>query len=783
MRFTLLVVVPGGVIALVLIVWLRWPAPSGPAAASGARAVAENRSADDTHPAPPEDAAPDRTPVHVVGNLRPDAQPLLDSRLVEGWVVCAASKMPLASWVRAGDRGVAADPRSGRFRIDVKASDGEVLRFSADGYHERSLHLRDAAEREVDVGVIELEPRHSLLIRVVDASGAPIAGANVKAAASDPPGGRSDTLRELGLTDDRGVLSVKIGQPQVVFAHLGFRTSDVAQCDIDAECQLVVGSVGARLGLMDSETGQPIEETLLGVRHVSAYPQLEFTGATGTDGLFDAPLPLGQYTATLRSPFVFFDEGEPGARDSLPGIGARAAVVALGDGQSEPRWLSVSKRPSLVIEARDTDTRKLLGDVTAWISSWEEPPLVPEPAWTRMAGDAIHVTEGIVSLYAFGLLFRGQGGQLRLSITSPGYSAGHVVDPLATVTSGFPHVVLLQAGDTRSLQLWTAGGSGYRREAYVRENGNVVCRGFPDGDGRLSEFPWAGGELTLHSGPDSWSPRLAAVPGSLLHSEACPVVTIDADAEIRVQLARTPPPALVCVGERHERYLGRLDGDELVFDQLPPGRYEVGVPEALATLALRHAQGRETFPIALDSGEVRALGWDDAWTPLAGTLTGHVATVGIDAGDVEVVPRWGPPDLPLAGGDRIRRFPVGEDGTFRLAGVRVRPSSLMFVRSWQDSSLMPIGVGHPGEASVLACSPVTVVVPGEASQLARVTFTPGVEGYKVVGSFAMRAAAGTPIELGPLPVGTDRLHVVVGGKREDVDLSLRPGEPTLVQVE
>jgi len=780
MRATLLIVA-GGLFALALILLLRWAAPSGLPAAPRAPEVAKIPPFD-AHTPPPRNASPGRVPVDVSRKLSVDEEPSLDSRCVEGQVVCAGTQLPLAAWVQASHHGVLADLKSGRFRIEVKASDANSLRFTADGYRERILDLGDYPEREDNVGVIELESRRSLRVRVVDTWGAPVAGARVMATALDPPGGLSAMLREVGRTDDRGVLPVNVGQPLAVFAHLGFRTSNLGQCDISSECQLVVGRGEVRLGLADSQTGLPISGIQIQVRRFSGYPQVEFRGETGPDGLFEVPLPQGQYTATLVSPSVFFDEKKPGARDSFSGIGARKAVVKLGGGQTEPHWLQVSKRPSLVVEVLDIDTRKRLDDLRAWISSWEEPPFVPEAAWTRMAGDSLHATDGIISLYAFGLLFRGHGERVRLSVSSPGYLPGHVVDPLAAITPGFPQIVLLHRGETRRVQLKTFRGAPYLREVYVRENGDVVNHGWPDGNGRLSEFPWTGGELTIHNGPNSWSRRLATVPASLLHSNACPVLTIDADAEIRVQLPRIPPPPLACVGEPRERYAGRLVGHELVFRQLPPGRYEIGVPEALATLELRRAQGFETFPISLRSGDIRLLEWDDAWTPLEETLTGYVTALGIDPGDIQVIPRWGPQELPLAGGDRMRRFPVAKDGSFRLPGVHVRPSFLMFVRAWKGARSMPIGIGHLGEASALACSPVTVLVEGETSKLVRVSFTPGVEGHKVVGSFGMSGPSSTPIELGPIPSGTDRLRVVVGGKRRDVNLSLRPGEPTLVQV-
>ena len=784
MRTMSLAVAVGGAIALALVMWGRWVRTSAPASLPGAGEAAAAPAAG-AHHALSRDAPPKRIPVGTAQPLPIDSEPSQSSHRFGGQVVSAANGMPLAAWVQAGDRGVLADAKTGRFSIHLASAD-EHLRFSAEGHQEATLRLEDYVEEvsnEVDVGSIELEPKHSLRIRVVDERGNPVAGARVLATAVNPPGGVSDALCELGRTGDSGVLSVKVGQPLAVFAHLGFRTSDLLQCDLDADCQLVVGGAELRLGLKDSEAGQPVEGLPLELRRLSGYPYVEFAGRSGTDGLFDGPLPPGRYTATLRSPSVFFDEEEPAARDSISGLGARNAAVELKGSCVEPHWLHVVKRPSLLVEARDIDSRRRLDVVVAWISSWEEPPFVPKAAWTKLGGDSLEVTDGIVPLHAFGVLFGGgQGGQLRLSLTSPGYVPGHIIDPLAAVTPVIPYVVFLQPGDTRSLQLRTTMGAAYRRKVLVRENGNVVGHGWPDADGRLSEFPWAGGTVTVHWGSYRWSSQLAAVPATLLRSEETPIVTIDADAEIRVQLAKTPPPLLVCVGEPRERYHGRLDGDELVFDQLTPGRYALGVPEALTTSELQRVQGFETFPILLGSGEVRVLAWDDAWSPLEETFTGHVGTIGIDPCDVEVVPRWGPPELPLASGG-LCRFPVAEDGSFRLLGVRVRPSSLMFVRSWEGTSLMPIGVCAPEEASVLECTPVKVVAQGEPGQLVRVSFAPRIEGNKVLGFFAASAPAGTAIDLGPLPSATNCLRVVVNGKGQDVNLTLRPGDPALVRVE
>jgi len=682
---------------------------------------------------------------------------------------------------------VLTDAKSGRFLIETALED-EYLRFSAKGYQEATLRLEDHIGEQVnsgvDVGSIALKPKHSLRIRVVDERGAPVLGARVLAAAANPPGGVCAALCELGRTGDSGVLSAKVGQPLIVFAHFGFKTSDVALCDLDSACQLVVGSAELRLGLRDSETGQAVEGVPLKVRRHSGYPQLVFAGRTGPNGLFDGPLPPGRYTATLQSPSVFFDEKEPTAGPMLSGLGVRDAAVALEGSHIEPNWLYVVERPSLQVQARDIDSRGRLDVLVAWTSFWAEPPFVPEADWIKAPGAPLRVTDGIVSLYAFGSLFRGQEGEeMRLSLTSPGYLPAHVIDPLKVVTPGTSYVVFLNPGGTRSLQLRTTGGAAYRGEVHVRENGEVISHGWPDADGYLSTFPWAGGTVTVHSGSDQWSWQLASVPPSLLRSEEAPIITVDADAKIRVQLTQTPPPRLVCIGESRERYLGRLDGGELVYDQLPPGRYEIGVPEALSVLELRRAQGFETYPISLGSGEIRVLAWDDAWKPVEETLTGSVCTLGIDPCDVEVVPRWGPPELPLAGGVGLRRFPVEKDGSFRLPGVYVRPSSLMFVRNWKDTSLMPIGVGAPGEASLLACTPVRVFVQGGPSQSVRVVLAPRVEGQRVIGIFSTDAAANTVIDLGPLPCATDCLRVVVDDKGQDVKLSLSPGEPTLLRVE
>ena len=70
----------------------------------------------------------------------------------------------------------------------------------------------------------------------------------------------------------------------------------------------------------------------------------------------------------------------------------------------------------------------------------------------------------------------------------------------------------------------------------------------------------------------------------------------------------------------------------------------------------------------------------------------------------------------------------------------------------------------------------------ERSQSAsEVAFTPGIEGYKVAGSFHVQASS--PVELGPIPVATDRLRVVVDGKASEIALSLCPGEATHARLE
>ncbi|MEX1025326.1 MAG: hypothetical protein WD226_09635, partial [Planctomycetota bacterium] len=253
---------------------------------------------------------------------------------------------------------------------------------------------------------------------------------------------------------------------------------------------------------------------------------------------------------------------------------------------------------------------------------------------------------------------------------------------------------------------------------------------------------------------------LATVAASTLDANTSPIVRIDADAEIRVELAGNPAPPLVCADAQRARYQPRLEGSALVFDQLSSGRYEIGLPEALSSTELRRAQGFEVFPLLVESGEVRTIAWNDAWTPLVETLSGSVSTIGIAPRDVKVVPRWGPLDLPLAGGDRMRRFPVADDGSFRLPGVRVRPTSLMFVREWHDGQQMPIGVGRLGEPCAVVCSPVSVSAVDRGgtdsgatavASSVEVLFAPRIEGAARVLGWFEAFDTSSPLELARFP--------------------------------
>ncbi len=653
----------------------------------------------------------------------------------------------------------------------------------ADGYRNAVIAISSDDPCSVDIGAVRLESLDVTRIQVRDAGQRPVPGAVVRGSWLDGAWRQGAEAFELGVTGKDGVLEANVGRPVLAFAHAGFRVSGLAPCAVGAQTVLDLSGLEVRVGLRAAATERALSVVGIDARCTSGYPILTISGATAIDGLFDAPLPLGRYYVTLRSDSLFFESQAPNAQDHLPGLGARAVAIELASDQAEPLWLAVTEQPPLTLEVRDRATGQLVPGAQAWVSSWEAPPFVSAPGWTRLAGEPLRSADGRVSLHSFGALHRSTKGRLRLSICAAGYRIEHLEDPLLAVEPRRPFVVLLGPGVERSVRLRTRSGDALRRQLWVLEDGVLVGQGWCDSNGASPEFAWSGGDVSIRSGADSWSPLLASVSTSTLRAEVSPLVVVDADAEIRVRGSTLAAPALMCASETREKRFARQDGHDLVFDQLPPGRYEVGPPESLASLELRRAQGLDAYSIELASGEARVIFWADEWTPVDGPLTGRVVAVGLEPSLVQVVPRWGPSDQPLAGGDRLRRFPVAADGSFELVGVRTRPSSLMFVREWLDGGLLPLGWGVLGENVVLNCAPAPFSVEGSEGELVRLSFTPGIDGRKVIGSFNARLRAGTEIDLGPLPVGTESVRVVVGGRARDMPLRLRAGEPARIRIE
>ena len=700
---------------------------------------------------------------------------------VRGVVVAADSGLPLGATIAVGQRRVVAGA-DGAFRVLLRGPGPRELTARAPGFCPRvlPLELGASSDGEVDLGRIALEPDGAVTFLVLDAAGRPVRGAELRVLAGSP----EEAAREpsLGTTDEHGVLRRALPRAAVVAAFLGERASPAVEAPSSADGPGGIGLVladgsGRTLGLRQGATQAPLAGVRVRLEGVG-FPRVHLVRTTGDDGRLGAPVPAGRYRVQLPHGV------RPAGHASLEPLGERrGSLLDLGPGQVT--WLDVEWPDDRWIALLDAATGAPVGPARGWLAEHLGPPFARRERWMPLPGACVSEDgDHRLRLGLLGIEGDEREAGVRLYAQAPGYRAAFLLDPARTIAPGETLALHLEAGRSLRLRVLTADGGPWPREVFLldEEGWHVLGSGLPDGRGWLPPIDLDEGGLVLaDQGQRSGRVLARLEEEDLLGRDEHTVVVAPLG---RIVVAGAPPEARLLAYGPGVPVLEALATDgSIVFEDLLPGRYEVGTACDHASLAVREAQGLPTLPLELGPGALLEVSWDERWTPGA-AFTGRVEAVGVDPGDLRVFPVSSVPGLRLATSVRQPSFPVADDGAFRIPPFLARVTRLDFAVLQPDGACAAVGTAAPGELATIRCARLRLELDGLApGEDVWVTYRPQVPGAEVLQQIRRGRRGPGPLDLGSIAAATESLEVRCGVRVATFPLRLEPGGESVLRIE
>lgn len=649
---------------------------------------------------------------------------------VMGRVLDAGSGSPIAARVTIADRSADTNPAHGRFTLDLPEPANE-LRVTARGYHALELEF-EASDAFVDLGSLELTREHAIVVRVVDAHGTAVPGAELRGRPLEWP----DEYREqhasgmlevqegalLAECDAHGVAELAIGAAMGVFATDASGVSELALIEPNAvEVELVVQRIGTTmLRAVDDQTGEPLAGLQLDLSLRDAEAYLRCVRETNAAGELIASLPPGNYDVgvgprDVQTRFIVNELGKRNHGDSI-----------VHANESEIPIVRLRADPYLTVRAIDAQTGEPLLSMVTWLE-------MIRPSG-ESAGNADHARRSSErGGYRIGHSLL-SAIRLRLWIHAPGYVAhGFMLPHEDLETEADDFVVELQPTLPKLLHLLVDPGSRPyvgRFSARDMSSGRRLFHGENLTGGVILDG-WDGGEVQLRAG--DYDATLATIPVETLASTDELVVRLEALAQVIVEgVPENAPPIYCATALGKGRVAGVRIANEMHFADLAPGRAVVG-PRALVDgwrVLLQSMRthgglgGHDTsvptppvYPYELLPGETLRIPWDPTWHHIA-TIEGRVIATGIDLSELGVAAIYGPWPQPAA----LPLAPVDANGGFVLHDLEAEPYAILvrshaedpgghFGMSHDETTQRNLASGPPGETIYVNCTSVELEIP------------------------------------------------------------------------
>ena len=695
-----------------------------------------------------------------------------DARSVRLSVIDSVSRVSIPAEIEA--LGQVYRTATGSFSLDTDLSQIEIV-VRAIGYQQETITVQ-AGQGDVELEAALSARLNGVLVNVVDVEGHSVNGATIyQAAVPAPSSWPTQEQRSLGTSDENGQAWIELPSATALFATSERAASGITLWEPGVGRLEITLRAAGLLGVRLADSGQSVDGVAITVRQYKSYPIVQHHANTDAGGLVETPLPPGEYRlvhiADGYGPLV----GRSGANGGVQQQGEFWISIAA----DATTWIDVRQDLRRLVVLRDALTGDSPLQGSARIEVQEGPPIFDPPQWVAVAGQA-DSRSGKIDLSLFESAFDVPAA-IRFCFEAPGYSPKTLSQPHLTLPAGTTTEVLLEPAVLRELLLVTQSGEPFLRPVTlisVSEQRQLL-RDVPNAEGVIGPFGWGGGDVAISETSRESAPVLAVVPESRIERDPQPRVELGVSAAITVQAGPPGVDALrtLMLADAFQRMEGRIEDGALIFDQLPPGSYEVGPVESLRTISLRLTKGRDALPIRLDAGEQLDLEWNSAWEP-PGDIRGKVDVTNVNATDLYIFPRFGPIALPLGCDHGALRFPVDPDGRYALKGLTMTPTALVVGRVSAKGKTIPLDWFEFPDVTKgvpkVRTGTLRLQIVGNALGPCTVRYSPLTLDRAVVGRVQERFDPAMPITLA-LPLGTASVAVSCGVQSQTVDVVLGEG--------
>lgn len=625
---------------------------------------------------------------------------------LSGHVVSAMSGEPVPALVQAAGQSARASVAGGGFLLAQGAPEGSMLTVVHPRFErlevpvpawEGDAAMAGAMAPRLDLGSIELVPKDSAEVRVVDGQGLPVAGARCtlhrrlgRIMEGNGPGpGERDRARPIGVTDDRGLVRFRLAYG-ATFTVLDAGGRMGAASVSSGETALVKLDGPAReLVVTERESGDPVAGRAFPLGWQRGSRECSLFLWTDERGRAVLPVGAGRLIFGKSEPRLMLGSLSIGDRNTAD-LGARAALVS-DDVQADEVLLALrTGSHEAGLELFDGVSAEPIDGAAYWQL---RRPLDAGAGWTGSVAETSYpVHAGLLTTHAWFAKPAPKGGSTvgERWIAVAGYRV-RTIDSGVDLR-GVP--VALEPGGSRQLRLIDALGRPRECSVLLELMEGVRIRTRTGPDGRTEPLPWDP-SLTwrvwasaLGTGEDGY-----LVPASELESQE--VVTLRDSRPaggIRVTGVPAGSEPVFVVSTAGPQQAQAAGAGTLEFEGLPPGDYTVG-PLPWATQMINRFRSAEPgesgtgdasgpradFVATVRAGEVVQVAWDPRWMAKK-PLQGHVRSSADLRQGFAVLPIYGRTGTPMLIGAGSAWIYCDEEGRFQTRAGDPEPCAFVFAR-------------------------------------------------------------------------------------------------------
>ncbi len=629
---------------------------------------------------------------------------------LSGQVVSAMSGQPVPALVQAAGESTRASVAGGGFLLAQGAPEGSMLKVVHPRFETLEISVpaweggaakAGAMPLELDLGSIELVPKDSSEVRVVNGQGLPVAGARCtlhrglgRIMEGNGPGpGEHDRERPVGVTDEEGLVRFRLAYAATFTVLDAGGRMGAASVSSGESTRVKLDGPARELVVTDHESGEPVAGRAFPLGWQRGSRECSLFLWTDERGRAVLPVGAGRLVFGKSEPRLMLGSLGVGDRKTAD-LGARAALVS-DDVKADEVLLTLSAGSHEAgLELFDAITTEPIDGAAHWQLRRRGES---GQGWTGSVAEASYpIAAGLLTTHGWFVKPAPKGGSTigERWIAVAGYRVQTIRSEVDL--RGVP--IALEPGGSRQLRLVDALGRPRATSVLLElmEGVRIRTRTGPDGrteplpwDPSLSWRVWATGLGTEEDGYQ--------VPASLLESQE--IVTLrDERPAGGIRVVGVPDgsePVFVVSADGPEQAHGAGTGT-LDFEGLAPGDYTVGpLPWATQMINRLRSTGpgeslaedasapRADFVVTVRAGEIARVEWDPRWVA-SEPLWGHVRSNAVEVKGFAVLPIYGGTGASmLIGGESGWIYCDGE-GRFRTRSGDPEPSAFLFARFDHD---------------------------------------------------------------------------------------------------